>query len=200
MPLAVPLDDIRPQPGIQVSAEHLDEDELEWLDGLRTTRSVRSLLFEMRIAPEPSRAVVAIDMAAYSDLVSIAELVAFIRAHVGWPGIRQARAACDLADENSWSPREVWLRFVWMCEAGFPRPLHEHARSSTSAGRHVGTPDLLDVEAGVVGEYEGADVHLNPESRHRDLGREDAFRAVGLEYFTDGVPRRRPPRRPGCRG
>ena len=183
VPLAVPLGDLRSQPGIQIWAEHLDEDELEWLDGLRTTRSVRSLLFEIRMAPSLLAAVVAIDMAAHSDLVSIAELVAFIRDHVGWPGIRQARAACDLADENSWSPREVWLRFVWMCEAGFPRP-SMNTPVFDLAGRHVGTPDLLDVEAGAVGEYEGADFHLNPESRHRDLGREDAFRAIGLEYFT----------------
>lgn len=175
--------DIRPQRGIVVSAEHLDEHELVDLDGLRTTSCVRSLLFEVRFARSLLAAVIAIDMAAYSDLVSVAELVTFIRTHVGWPGIRQARAACDLADENSWSPREVWLRFIWMVEAGFPRPLM-NVPVFDRDGRHIGTPDILDVEAGVAGEYEGADVHLNPESRHRDLGREDAFRAVGLEYFT----------------
>ena len=54
----------------------------------------------------------------------------------------------------------------------------------TLSGRHVGTPDLIDVDAGVVGEYEGADAHLDPVSRHRDLRREDAFRSVGLEYYT----------------
>jgi hypothetical protein len=183
VPLAVPLGDIRPQGGFQVWAEHLDEDELTWLHGLRTTTCVRSLLFEVRLAPSLLAAVVAIDMAAYSDLVSIAELVAFVARHVGWPGIRQARAACDLADENSWSPREVWLRYVWMCVAGFPRPLM-NVPVFDRTGRHIGTPDLLDVDAGVAGEYEGADVHLDRETRHRDLGREDAFRGVGLEYFT----------------
>ena len=186
-----------PSPGFRSGPSISTEDELEWLDGLRTTRSVRSLLFEIRMAPSLLAAVVAIDMAAYSDLVSIAELVAFIRDHVGWPGIRQARAACDLADENSWSPREVWLRFLWMCEAGFPRP-SMNTPVFDLAGRHVGTPDLLDVEAGAVGEYEGADVHLNPESRHRDLGREDAFRGIGLEYFTTPLPARRQPQGPGC--
>ena len=181
--LVTTRNDIRPQPGFVVSAEHLDDVELIHLDGLRTTTCVRSLLFEVRFAKSLLAAVVAIDMAAYSDLVSVDELVAFIRLHVGWPGIRQARAACDLADENSWSPREVWLRFVWTCEAGYPTPLM-NTPVFDLAGRHIGTPDLLDVQAGVVGEYEGAEVHLNPVSRHRDLGREDAFRAVGLEYFT----------------
>jgi hypothetical protein len=181
--LATPLTDIRSQRGIQISHEHLDDCELEWLDGLRTTSSVRSLLFEVRMARTLWQAVQAIDMAAYSDLVSIAELADYITWHVGWPGIRQARVARDLADENSWSPREVWLRLVWMMEASFPRPMM-NTPVFDLAGRHVGTPDILDVQAGLAGEYEGADAHLDPETRHRDLAREDAFRSIGLEYFT----------------
>jgi hypothetical protein len=181
--LATPLTDIRPQPGIQISAEHLDEGELVWHDGLRTTTSLRSLLYEVRTAHTLWRAVAAIDMAAFSDLVSIAELVAYVRSHVGWPGIRRARAACELADENTWSPRETWMRLVWMCEAGFPRPKMNQPVFDLS-GRHIGTPDLLDVEAGVAGEYEGADAHLDPGARHHDITREEVFRSVGLEYFT----------------
>ena len=181
--VVTPLADIRPQPGIQISHEHLDERELALVDGLPTTSSVRSLLFEVRFARSLWAAVQAIDMAAYSDLVSISELVDFIAKHAGWPGIRQARVACELADENSWSPREVWLRLVWMLDAGFPRPLMNTPVFGLD-GRHVGTPDLLDVVAGVAGEYEGADVHLSRDARYSDLGREDAFRAVGLEYFT----------------
>ena len=51
------------------------------------------------------------------------------------------------------------------------------------SGRHLGTPDLLDEEAGVVGEYDGS-LHLQGVQRGRDVRREEAFRAVGLEYFT----------------
>ena len=51
------------------------------------------------------------------------------------------------------------------------------------SGRHIGTPDLLDEEAGVVGEYDGS-LHLQGSQRARDVGREEAFRSVGLEYFT----------------
>ena len=181
--LVTPLTDIRSQADFTISHEQLDVSELEWLDDLRTTSSLRSLLFEVRKARTLWLAVQAIDMAAYSDLVSIDELAEYIATHVGWPGIRQARTACDLADENSWSPREVWLRLVWMLEAGFPRPLM-NTPVFDRAGRHIGTPDILDVSAGVAGEYEGADAHLDPTTRHHDLTREDAFRSVGLEYFT----------------
>jgi hypothetical protein len=47
-------------------------------------------------------------------------------------------------------------------------------------GRHVGTPDLLDVESGLFGEYDSA-FHLEGSRRLRDQVREDAFRRVGLE-------------------
>jgi hypothetical protein len=181
--VVTPLTDVRPQPGVQISGEHLDVGELVWQDGLRTTTCLRSLLFEVRVARTLWLAVRAIDLAAFSDLVSIAEFVEYVGHHAGWPGIRQARSACQLADENTWSPRETWLRWVWMCEAGFPRPLMNQPVFDL-AGNHIGTPDLLDVEAGLVGEYEGVEAHLNQEARHHDIKREDAFRSVGLEYFT----------------
>ncbi len=180
--LATASEDIRPQPGIVVSAEHLDEADMVVHDGLRTTIPVRSLLFELRFARTLVDALVAIDMAAYSDLVSLRELAEFVGRHVGWPGIRLARLALALADENSWSPRETLMRFIWECVAGFPRPL-TNVPVFDLEGRHVGTPDILDVEAGVAGQYDGA-VHLTRESRIRDLDREDAFRRLGLEYFT----------------
>jgi len=175
-------DDIRPQPGIQVSAEHLAECDLVVQEGLRATTALRSLLYEVRFARSELAAVVAIDMAAFSDLVSIAELLDYIARHVGWPGIRRAREALSLADENSWSPRETLMRVIWMCDAGFPRPL-TNVPVFDLEGRHIGTPDILDPVAGVVGEYEGG-VHLDRDSRFHDVAREGEFRGVGLEYFT----------------
>jgi hypothetical protein len=50
-------------------------------------------------------------------------------------------------------------------------------------GRHLGTPDLLDLEAGVVGEYDGA-IHLQGQQRRKDVRREERFRDHGLECFV----------------
>jgi hypothetical protein len=44
----------------------------------------------------------------------------------------------------------------------------------------VGTPDLLDAEAGVYGEYD-SELHLDGKRRLKDLQREDSFRSLGLE-------------------
>ena len=49
-------------------------------------------------------------------------------------------------------------------------------------GRLIGVPDLLDVEAGLVGEYQGED-HKDGARHRKDVEREERFRDHGLEYF-----------------
>ncbi|MDN4174484.1 hypothetical protein QWY28_16105 [Nocardioides sp. SOB77] len=173
---------VREQRGLEVSSERLAPETLTVVDGLRVTTAVRSVCFEMRYAAGVRAATIALDMAAAADLVSIAEVQAYADTCNGWTGIPQARAAIGLASENSWSPMEVEMRLVWELDAGVPTPAMNQPVFDRS-GRHLGTPDLLDVEAGVVGEYDGA-LHLERRRRTRDITREHAFRAVGLEYFT----------------
>lgn len=192
VPLATGKRTIRSQPGIAVSEERLSPLDLEVADGIRVTNAVRAVCFEMRYAQNLREAVRAFDMAAYSDLVTIDELVAYAVEHPGWTGIPQCREAVPYLEENCWSPKEVDLRMTWVVEAGLPRPLC-NVPIFDRFGRHIGTPDLLDPVAGVVGEYDGA-LHLAGEQRARDVRRVEAFRAVGLETFTmlrSDLPRRR---------
>jgi hypothetical protein len=181
VPLAVGFHDIRPQTGIEVTQEHLDHQEMTALDGLPMTTVQRSLGYEMRYAGNLRNAVVAFCMAAYSDLVSIDDMNAFFDRHRGWDGIRSARAAMALAEENCWSPQEARMLLVWLLDADLPAPLCNRPVFDRS-GRHIGTPDLLDVEAGLVGEYDGP-LHLEGVQRRKDRDREEAFRGVGLEYL-----------------
>jgi hypothetical protein len=181
--LATAGDDIREQPGIQVSAERLAPRELLVQDGLRITDAIRSVTFEMRYARSVPAAVVAADMAMQADLVSTDELAAHALAHPGWTGAPQCREALALTNENNWSPQETLrLRLVWVLNTGLPPPLC-NVPIFDRAGRHIGTPDILDEEAGVAGEYDGS-FHLQGAQRARDVRREEAFRSVGLEYFT----------------
>lgn len=180
--LATCARDARPQPGIRICEERLNPSELVLVDGLRLTCPERSVLFEMRRASSERSAVVHADMAAYSDLVSLAELGGYLATRNATTGLPQARRAFRLADENSWSPMEVLMRLVWTADAGLPAPLTNRPVFDRR-GRHLGTPDLIDPVAGVVGEYDGAH-HLEGAQRHRDLRREASFRSVGLEYVT----------------
>jgi hypothetical protein len=174
---------IRAQPGIAVSAERLDPLLLTLVDGVRITIPVRSVDFEMRYAEGLWAAVEVLDMAAYSDLVSIDEMWRYALAHSGWTGIGQERHAIALADENSWSPEETWTRLVWVVVAELPplvlcnRPLFDRR------GNFIGTPDLIDEEAGLIIEYEGT-VHLDKARRGSDVKREAQFRGHGLEYMA----------------
>jgi hypothetical protein len=170
------------QPGFMVSQEFLAPREIVTVDGLPLTPPVRSVVFEMRRATNLGDAVVALDMACYSDLVSIAEVSAYV-AQVGpVTGIQQARDALAEADENSWSPRESQMRGVWTRRAGLARPLC-NAPIFTTDGRHVGTPDLVDPHTGLLGLYNGRD-HLTLVGASKDRDQEAAYRDLGLETVT----------------
>lgn len=168
--------------GVRVSEEGLDPRELTTHDGLFVTTVLRSVVFEMRYAPSDRDAVVVLAMAAYSDLVSVDEVAAYLPALNGWTGIPRARRATPLACENSWSPREVLMQLVWELDAGRPRPLC-NVPIFDRQGHVVATPDLFDPEAGVYGEYEGS-LHLAGKQRSKDIRRESRLRELGLEGVT----------------
>jgi hypothetical protein len=180
--LAVGDSTIGSQPGFEISEEHLRPYDLQLIDGLPVTIPERSVTYLMRHAATLLEAVIAVDMAAYNDLVSVAEVAAYLPTMPAWTGIQQCRTATALANENAWSPREVGVRLTWERHARLPRLLANQPVFDTR-GRHIGTPDLLDEEAGVVIEYDGA-LHLAGAQRRRDRDREEAFRRVGLEYLT----------------
>lgn len=180
--LAIGGENIRPQPGILVSEERLDPRDIIVADGIRVTTAVRSTCFEMRYARDERHAGLVLSMAAYDDLVSRHEMAEYAWEHNGWTGVPQCRAGTALADENCWSPTEFEMAMIWQLDAGLPPPLLNRPVFDP-AGNHVGTPDLLDVEAGVVGQYDGA-LHLTGSRRAKDIRAEGRYRDLGLECFT----------------
>jgi hypothetical protein len=166
--------------------------DVERIDGLPVTVAARATCFEMRYARGLRDAVRVLDMAAYDDLVSVEEAWAYAVPYLqGWTGVPQCREAILLADENTWSPMETDLRLLWVLDLGLPPPLCNRPVFDLE-GRFIGTPDLLDVDAGVAAEYDGS-LHLEGRRRACDLRREAAFRAVGLEYVTMVAADRRDP-------
>lgn len=169
---------IRPQPLIRLCEERWQPSDVIVVDGLPVTAAVASAWFEMRYAAHPTAAVRVLDLAAFHDLVSIREMWLFAHRHPSWTGIGQCRDAVWLADENAWSPMECEMRLLWE-GAGFPRPLTNRPVFDLD-GRHLGTPDLIDPAAGVVGEYDGAG-HRDRGRHTYDIVRNDRLRSHGLE-------------------
>lgn len=166
----------------RVSRDRIFSDEIVWRLGVPCAIPTRATFDEMRYADDVGEAVLAFDMMATAGLVTIDEMVDYVTAHPAWEGVEQVRRAMPLVDENSWSPRETWMRLIWEVDAGLPHPLCNRPLF-TRDGSFLGIPDLLDPEAGVVGEYDGG-LHLTSSRRTKDVGREEAFRRVGLEYFA----------------
>jgi hypothetical protein len=168
--------------GALVSREPLEESEIHLVQGIRCTRPLRALFDEMRRTGDPRAATVDLDMAAAARLVAMWEMGEHAAARTTWRRASVVATAIHLADERSRSPAESRMRLVWVLDAGLPPPLCNRPVFGLR-GQHLGTPDLLDVEAGVVGEYDGA-VHLRTGRRARDIAREGRFRGGGLVYFT----------------
>ena len=168
-------------PGTVVSQEFLHPEQIVVVDTVPVTIAVRSVVHEMRWAATLGDAVAALDMACYSDLVSIAEVASYVASLGPVTGVQQARDAIPLADENSWSPMETKMRGVWrmtgiggvLCN----RPVF------TLEGRHVGTPDLIQPDLGLVGQYNGSD-HISLAGAATDVKKDAAFRDHLLETVT----------------
>ena len=170
------------QPGFSVSQEFLHPDEIVVVDGVPITVATRSVVYEMRYAATLGDAVVALDMACYSDLVSLAEVASYLAGLGPVTGIQQAREAVAEGDENSWSPRETQMRGVWTRRAGLPRPLCNRP-VFTLDGRHVGTPDLIEPTLGLVAQYNGS-AHITLAGTAVDVEKDATYRDLELETVT----------------
>lgn len=179
----------------------LDEDRVV-RHGVPVVVAGRAAYDAVRLAPDPRAAVVSLDMALAARIVTLDELVAY--------AARQPRdrrlvlRAARLSSPYSRSPRETELRLVWLLDARLPPPL-VNGEVRDRDGRLLGIADLLDVEAGLVVEYDGAD-HRSGRRQAADLRREDDLRRVGLEVVRvagaderDRVVRRLHEARARCR-
>jgi hypothetical protein len=142
----------------------------------------RALFDEVTRRGELWPGVQAIDMTCAAGLISLRLFHTYVLARAAWEGVPLVREALSLAGEGSRSPRETWMRLVWVLLAELRTPLCNVPVFDLD-GRLLGIPDLFDPEAGLVGEYDGA--HHKERDQHRyDVSREERFRDHGLEYVA----------------
>ena len=141
----------------------------------------RALFDDMRFS-SLRLAVRAMEMSAAAGLISTALMAEYVTDHPAWEGVPLVRQALTLSCDDARSPKETDLKIVWVLDAGLPYPLVNQPVFD-HAGNLLGYPDLLDAEAGVVGEYDGVD-HKDRDRHRQDVAREQRYRDHGLEYFT----------------
>ena len=176
---APPEQHLNARPGLVTVRGHLPRAVL--VAGLPCTPVDLAVLDGLRLAADRREAVVLVDMALAARLTTRDRLERLVasRSWRGVPGVPTARWALAQASVASAFPPETRYRLVWTLDAGLPRPLVNEPVFDRR-GRLLGYPDLLDVESGLAGEYDGAD-HRRALRHSHDVGREALFRRHGLE-------------------
>jgi hypothetical protein len=166
---------------IAVSRERFWPHELEVVDGVACALAERALFDEVRRDRSLRSGVVKVEMAVAAGLLTVESFAQWLPSRNGWTGVPFVRRVVMFVGGECRSPQEARMRLVWVIDAGLPEPLCN--RPVFDLGGHLlGYPDLFDADAGVVGEYNGAD-HLERDRRRSDARREERFRDHGLEYF-----------------
>jgi hypothetical protein len=184
MPLPVPV--LLPHharlrgPQVRVERTRLPLPAAVWQSGVRCVPGELALLHELRRAATPRHAGVMVDMALAAGVVDLSRLRQAASDQRRLPA--GAAYALDRACGECRSPRESDMLQIWESVAGFPRPLMNREVRDLS-GRLLAVVDLLDVEAGVCGEFNGA-AHRSAARQSRDEKRHAALRGVGLETFA----------------
>lgn len=181
VPLVTGGRDLRPDPRVHISKAQLAPDERELVDGIWTAIATRALFDELRRHGNLRQAIVDVEMAIAAKLTRIVEFQDYLSGRNAWTGVGLARDAAAVAGLGCRSPQEVRMALAWMWDAGLPRPLC-NAPIFDLEGRLIAIADLLDVAAGCVGEYQGAD-HKEGEKHRTDVAREQRLRDHGLECF-----------------
>lgn len=167
----------RPSPRVDVDRGRLRADETVVRNGMHiVTPTVACAAVARRYGVEEG--LVAADLAAGRGLTHAGSLQSWADTHPGARGVRSVRLVASLVDPAAASMPETRLRYLWVVEAGLPRPL-VNPRILDRAGYLVGKPDLLDLEAALVGEYDGSG-HRQLEAHTADNLREERFEAMGL--------------------
>jgi hypothetical protein len=164
--------------GVQVFRSDLAEDEIVVIDGVRVTSLVRTAADLARLSRAVTEAVVALDVLIRDADGLVAPAAAWFDAHRGWRGVVRGRQALELARPGTESVQESRLRMMWVLDAGLPMPL-VNPWLFTPEGHLLGRADLLDDEAGVIGEYDGA-YHASAAQRSSDHTRREGFEGAGL--------------------
>jgi hypothetical protein len=186
IPLALGEHMIRGDAAVAIRRGQLGSSELQVVAGLRCTTSQRALYDEIVRRGSLRPAVVAFDMTLAAGLGTVQHFWAYLERVRPRNGVVLAREVTKLARTGARSPREVSMRLCWTLDAGLPEPL-VNVPVFDLGGQLLGIPDLLDEEAGVVVEYQGA-IHRHRDRHRSDVRRAELFRDHGLEYLEPVGP------------
>ncbi len=157
-------------------------DEMVDFEQFSLTTMARAAFDEMRMAKNVREAAVVLDMATSTTTArphtTIDRVERVVLSHHKVRGLVQARNALVLGSARSASPWETRTRLIAELDAGVPR-MAVNVPLFDMSGNLLGIADLLDEEAGLVIESDGAH-HRENEAHTEDNVREERFERSGL--------------------
>lgn len=168
---------LRRRAGIVIDRGRLSDRDIVEVRGTRVASPAKAVFDEMCRGGAEEGVVVG-DAALAVGLTGKDELHDYLARHAKVRGVPKARIAVPLLDGRSRSGPESRLRYVWVVEAGLPHP-QVNRGVVDEYGYLAGIADLLDPEAALVGEYDGAD-HRALARHTADNVREEGFEALNL--------------------
>lgn len=166
------------RPGIRLLRADLADDEVVVVDGVPATCGERTAADLARLHPDARERVVALDALWAAGVTTGPAITRYLLRRTRLRGAPLVRAAVALACAGVLSRQETRLRLIWTLDAGLPPPL-VNERIVDLEGRHLGRGDLLDVTAGLVGEFDGRD-HLDLRVATVDNVRQEGLESAGL--------------------
>lgn len=151
----------RHQRGLVVRFDTLHDDEVTTVAGIRVTTPARTAFDLARRLPR-GKAVERLDALMNACPFSLEDVMLIAKRHPGVRGLRRLRVALPLVDGGAESPRETWLRLLFV-DAGLPRPTTQFV--ICDQGRYVRRIDMCWEEFKVGAEYDG-EQHLTSRSQY----------------------------------
>lgn len=166
-----------PRPGVRFVRSALADDDLVEIDGIVVTAALRTC-FDVARSSSVEEGLVGADIMCRQVGLEPADVQEYAEQHPRMRGLPVARTVLGLADRRSRSSGESRLRYIWVVEAGLPRPqCNPYVVDGT--GAVVAMPDVLDVESGLAGEYDGAE-HRSLRQHTADNAREEDLEGLGV--------------------
>ena len=120
VPIELILNYTRPPNGIVTRNETLLDDEVTYVDKLPVTTPARTAFDLGRFLPR-GEALARLDALMRATPFSVEDVQLIAKRHHGARGVRQLRELLPLVDGGAASPRETWLRLLFI-DAGLPKP------------------------------------------------------------------------------
>ncbi|WP_094286332.1 hypothetical protein [Mycobacterium lehmannii] len=153
---------VRRQRGLIVRDETLDGDEVTSVAGIRVTTPARTAFDLGRHQPR-DRAVARLDALMNACPFATEDVALLAKRHRGVRGLRRLRSALPLVDGGAESPRETWLRLLFI-DAGLPRPATQFVVRD-ECDRYVRRIDMCWEDFKVGAEYDG-EQHLTSRRQY----------------------------------